>query len=89
VNAAQVVGAEHTPVALLERFEDVERFSQFFVWRWHEASLAGHYKIIVAGKYKYMVLHGCKSIVPYEYKYIMLYSYKSIVLCKCKYIMLL
>jgi len=49
---------------------------------------AGHYKIIVAGKYKYMVLHGCKSIVPYEYKYIMLYNYKSIVLCKCRYIML-
>jgi len=42
---------------------------------------AGHYKFIVARKYKYMVLHGCKSTVPDEYKCIMMYYYKSIVLC--------
>jgi len=30
VNAAQVVGAEHTPVALLERFEDVEKIQPVF-----------------------------------------------------------
>jgi hypothetical protein len=32
VNPAQVVGTEHTSVALLERLEHVEGFSQFFVW---------------------------------------------------------
>src|ERR1700720_2914406 len=38
VNPAQVVGPEHTLVAMLECLEHVEGFSQFFVWGGHEAS---------------------------------------------------
>src|SRR6266481_1817699 len=36
VNSAQVVGTEHTSVALLEFLEHVEGFGEFFVWRGHE-----------------------------------------------------
>src|SRR6266851_2891277 len=85
VNPAEVVGSEHTSVALLECLEHVKGFSQFFVWRGHEAShpFIGHYKSIVMRKYKYMPLCGCKSIVSYECKYMMLCYYKSI-LCRMK-----
>jgi hypothetical protein len=42
----------------------------------------------VAGKYKYMVRGGCKSMTLRKYKYIMPRNYKSIVLCKRKCVML-
>jgi hypothetical protein len=41
----------------------------------------------MAGKYKYMVQGGCKSMALRKYKYIMLCQYKSIVLCKRKCMM--
>src|SRR5258708_25225314 len=38
VNPAEVVGTEHTLIALLEPLELVEGFSQFLVWRGHKTS---------------------------------------------------
>src|SRR5258708_18807315 len=66
VNPAQVVGTEHTLVALLECLELVEGFSQFFVWRGHEAShpSISHSKFILTRQHKYIVSRCHKSIVP-------------------------
>src|SRR5690242_21045094 len=75
VNPAQVVGTEHTPVALLECLELVKGFSQFFIWRGHKSlpTSMDHYKFIVTRQHKYMVMCDYKSIVPFERKYIVLY----------------
>src|SRR5215467_5297857 len=82
VNAAQIVGTEHASVSLLKVFQDVQGFSQFFVWRGHGElpSQIGQYKFILMLGYKYIMLHVYKSIMLCKCKYIMLIKYKSIVL---------
>src|SRR5437016_10889010 len=81
VNPAQVVGTKHTPVALLERLELVEGFSQLFVWRGHEPPIfVGHYKSIVVREYKYIALSNYKSIALRKYKSIASRRYKYIVI---------
>src|SRR5690349_17961496 len=90
MNPAQIVGAKHTPVSLLQFFEHVEGFSQFFVWRGHGElpSQIGHYKFILVLRNKYIMLHSYKSILLNENKSIVLHKHKSIMPCKSKSLML-
>ena len=75
MNAAQVVGPEHTPPASLKCLENVEGFSQFFVRCRHKpsANCPGHYKFIVPCHDKHIMLCHYKQIVLCEYKHIMLF----------------
>src|SRR2546430_14033919 len=59
MNSAQVVGTEHTPVALLQFLEHVKGFGQFFVGRGHGKlpSQIRHYKFILVLGCKYIMLH--------------------------------
>ena len=90
MNSAQVVGTEHTPVALLQFFERVKGFGQFFVGRGHGKlpSQIRHYKFILVPRCKYIMLHGHKSIVLIVCKYIMLRKCKCFVLHRYKFIVL-
>jgi len=75
MDAAQVVGPEHTPAAPLKFLENVEDSASFsFGVGIGPLHCSGHYKFIVLCEHKYIMSLHYKSMMLCQYKYIVLFN---------------
>ena len=74
MNAAEVLRPEDTSAPLLKLFKNVERFSQFFVWRRHWAFWFSRVitSILCCINTEHIMTYCHKRIMPCKHTHIML-----------------